>query len=140
VLNTHAGHAGALTDVQTAALKVRFLIAYQHLVSLPCITDYWFSRTRSNESAQSWFKVFCSGLADGLAQILIATDPPTVQDLVRLGWKRTNTFGVYCKTLSAIDDDAHDHLYIGSGTGMTKVVGLEGRKKSHLSNLKNGTQ
>lgn len=118
-------------------LEKRFEIVYAHVTSRINVQPLW-KKWLAVEGAEDRFKkAFMQGVHPALKPLLIGDNPPSIEDLVTLGWDdRDDMFGVYFKVLIAQTEGKHNHLYVGSATGLggkkvTDKSGLQGRRQSH---------
>ena len=116
-------------------LRERFMTIYDCLLNRDHIAAYWHTLLVP-ENAEAWFTVFSYGLQDGIPELLVAEEPPTVEELTSIPWSEPGEAGIYAKIAlsSAVH---HSLLYVGSATGWYDgAKGMNGRKKDPYTELR----
>jgi hypothetical protein len=133
-------------EVVLRALRfgLRFRAIYQWVVGMRHVIPFW----RDNLGGENglgedfWRNLFLEGLRPGVYQLLTERDPPSIWDLLDIGWVEENGLGVYCKIALCEDGSSDDVIYVGMAAAtQCNNWGLTGRRYGHQSDWNNhGTQ
>jgi hypothetical protein len=83
-------------------------------------------------SAKQWANDISEITQDRLKHLLARANPPTFEELERLGYLETDLMGVYLSSIRQVDGEGRKYLYIGSASSDR---GLKHRLAQHRNKV-----
>ena len=119
------------TIVRGIRFGLRFRKIYEWAVGMRQPIPFWRDNL-NGLGEQFWRDIFYEGLRPGVYEMLTEVDPPSIQELLEVGWIDGNALGVYIKIAWTENDNLPDYTYVGMATATaSRDFGLNNRKKAH---------